>query len=164
MNKSKEKKELLFMLFKYKFLSDDKEKILKIYDIDIDIYNRMLKNIVVTNRHEDFFESMKSRNLSKRRIQRIILNVLFGIEKDVLKKNMSEEIKYVRVLGFNKKGQKYIKKLQKNKKKVFVNWKDIEKNEYSDVGKEIIKIEKMGFLIKELIFNTKERLNPIVVE
>lgn len=164
MDKSKEKEEVLFTLFKYKFLSDDKEKILKIYDIDIDIYNRMLKNIVVTNRHEDFFESMKSRNLSKRRIQRIILNVLFGIEKDVLKKNMSEEIKYVRVLGFNKKGQKYIKKLQKNKKKVFVNWKDIEKNEYSDVGKEIIKIEKMGFLIKELIFNTKERLNPIVVE
>ena len=163
-NENERKEELLFTLFKYKFLSTDKEEILKIYDIDIDIYNRISKNIIVVNGSIDFFESMKSRNLSKRRVRRILLNVLFGIEEDILKKNINKGINYVRVLGFNKKGQRYIKKLQKNKKKVFVNWKDIEKKEHSDIEREMIKIEKMGFYIKELIFNVKERLNPIVVE
>ena len=85
-------------------------QIITIYDIDIDIYNRISKNIIVVNGSIDFFESMKSRNLSKRRVRRILLNVLFGIEEDILKKNINKGINYVRVLGFNKKGQRYIKK------------------------------------------------------
>ena len=73
-------------------------------------------------------------------------------------------------------------------KKVFVNWKDIEKNkgdwiscnkkgnlevkDFFDYKKEEInnekinylkiEVEKMGFLLKELFFGESERLNPVV--
>ena len=57
-----------------------------------------------------------------------------------------------------------IKKLQKDGKKIFVNWKDIEKSAVSEVEIEKIKIEKRGFLLKELIFSKKEQLNPIIVK
>ena len=69
---------------------------------------------------------MKSRNFSGKRIERLMLNVVLNIKKEVL----DFEIEYVRVLGFNRKGQEYLKKLKNSEKtkKVFVNWKDIEKN------------------------------------
>ena len=85
------------------------------------------------------------------------------------------------MLGFNQKGQEYLKQLKKDKKvfneksykmeelettekkandeKIFVNWKNIEKNVHS----EKVKIEKNGFLLKELFFNKKERLNPLII-
>ena len=101
---------------------------------------------------------------------------------------MDFEINYVRVLGFNKKGQEYLKEIRENnkiknfnvenecqKKNIFVNWKDIEKsgnfakkNENSESLEirenflEKIQVEKNGFLTKELILGKKEKLNPIV--
>ena len=101
---------------------------------------------------------------------------------------MDFEINYVRILGFNKKGQEYLKKIRENnkienfgtenkfqKKNIFVNWKDIEKFENFDENNgnlenleiqkkflEKIQVEKNGFLIKELLFGKKEKLNPIV--
>ena len=101
---------------------------------------------------------------------------------------MDFEINYVRVLGFNKKGQEYLKKIRENnkienfnvendfqKKNIFVNWKDIEKFRNFDKNNENledleiqenflekIQVEKNGFLVKELFFWEKEKLNPIV--
>ena len=49
-----------------------------------------------------------------------------------------------------------------NQKKIFVNWKDIEKDE--KISRKKINIEKNGFLVKELLFEEKERLNPVVIE
>lgn len=140
-------------------------------------------------------------------MERIILNILLNIKAGM----MDFEINYVRILGFDKKGQEYLKKIRENnnfediegknsfeKKNIFVNWKDIEKfgkffenngnngnmenlknlknSENKNIGKkEIIKnfkiqenflkkikIEKNGFLLKELFLEKKEKLNPIV--
>jgi hypothetical protein len=42
--------------------------------------------------------------------------------------------------------------------------KDIEKSKKGEINKEAIKIEKNGFLIKEILLNKKEQLNPIVIK
>ena len=49
---------------------------------------------------------------------------------------------------------------QENQKKIFVNWKDIDKNE--KINREKIFVEKNGFLLKELLLGEKERLNPVI--
>ena len=116
------------------------------------------------NMSDVFFKNIESRNYSKRRMHRIFMNVLLEISSSTLNECMKEENSYVRILGFNEKGQKHIKKLQKDGKKIFVNWKDIEKSAVSEVEIEKIKIEKRGFLLKELIFSKKEQLNPIIVK
>jgi predicted nucleotidyltransferase len=160
----KDKKELLFQLFKYKFLTSEKNDIIRVYDVDDDIYNRIVKYLMKENMSDDFFKNIESRNYSKRRMYRIFMNVLLEINSSTLNECMKEENSYVRILGFNEKGQKHIKKLQKDGKKIFVNWKDIEKSAVSEVEIEKIKIEKRGFLLKELIFSKKEQLNPIIVK
>ena len=200
-------KEEIFKIVKYKILTEKKEKIMEIYDINCEIYARIYRGAVISKNYREFLENTKSRNLSNRRVERIILNILLNIKAGM----MDFEINYVRILGFDKKGQEYLKKIRENnnfediegkngfeKKNIFVNWKDIEKfgnffenngnngnmensknlknSENKNIGKkeiiknfkiqenffEKIKIEKNGFLLKELFWEKKEKLNPIV--
>lgn len=200
-------KEEIFKIVKYKILTEKKEKIMEIYDINCEIYARIYKGAEISKNYREFLENTKSRNLSNRRVERIILNILLNIKAEM----MDFEINYVRILGFDKKGQEYLKKIRENnnfediegkngfeKKNIFVNWKDIEKfgnffenngnngnmensknlknSENKNIGKkeiiknfkiqenffEKIKIEKNGFLLKELFLGKKEKLNPIV--
>ena len=177
-------KEEIFKIVKYKILTEEKEKIMEIYDITEEIYARIYGTVLNSQKYIEFLKNTKSRNLSNKRVERIILNILLNIKADM----MDFEINYVRILGFNKKGQEYLKEIRENnkienfnaenefqKKNVFVNWKDIEK--FGNFAKkdensenlenqenflEKIKVEKNGFLIKELILGKKEKLNPIV--
>ena len=177
-------KEEIFKIVKYKILTEKKEKIMEIYDITEEIYARIYGTMLNSQKYIEFLKNTKSRNLSNKRVERIILNILLNIKA----KMMDFEINYVRILGFNKKGQEYLKEIRENnkienfnaenefqKKNVFVNWKDIEK--FGNFAKkdensenlenqenflEKIKVEKNGFLIKELILGKKEKLNPIV--
>lgn len=177
-------KEEIFKIVKYKILTGKKEKIMEIYDITEEIYARICGAMIISQNYLEFLKNTKSRNLSNRRVERIILNILLNIKA----KMMDFEINYVRVLGFNKKGQEYLKKIRENnkienfnvendfqKKNIFVNWKDIEKFRNFDKNNENledleiqenflekIQVEKNGFLVKELFFWEKEKLNPIV--
>ena len=177
-------KEEIFKIVKYKVLTEKKEKIMEIYDITEEIYARIYGTMLNSQKYIEFLKNTKSRNLSNKRVERIILNILLNIKA----KMMDFEINYVRILGFNKKGQEYLKEIRENnkienfnvenefqKKNVFVNWKDIEKSgnfakkdensenlENQENFLEKIKVEKNGFLIKELILGKKEKLNPIV--
>ena len=177
-------KEEIFKIVKYKILTEKKEKIMEIYDITEEIYARIYGTILNSQKYIEFLKNSKSRNLSNKRVERIILNILLNIKA----KMMDFEINYVRILGFNKKGQEYLKEIRENnkienfnaenefqKKNIFVNWKDIEKSgkfdkkdenteslENQENFLEKIQVEKNGFLIKELILGKKEKLNPIV--
>ena len=177
-------KEEIFKIVKYKVLTEKKEKIMEIYDITEEIYARIYGTMLNSQKYIEFLKNTKSRNLSNKRVERIILNILLNIKA----KMMDFEINYVRILGFNKKGQEYLKEIRENnkienfnvenefqKKNVFVNWKDIEKSgnfakkdensenlENQENFLEKIQVEKNGFLIKELLLGKKEKLNPIV--
>ncbi len=164
--------EGIFKLLKYKLLMETKKEIIKIYDITEEIYARIYREIKKSDTYKIFLTEVKSRNFSNKRIERIVLNILLGITEEV----MDFELDYIRILGFNKKGREYLKDLKllskdkenKNKvsetdevseEKIYVNWKDIEKN----VESKKVKIEKNGFLIKELLTGKKERLNPLII-
>ena len=170
-------KNSMFKFLKYKLLMETKKEIIKIYDVNDEIYARIYRGVSKSNAYEVFLKEVKSRNFSIKRIERIVLNILLNVTK----KSVDFKLDYIRILGFNQKGQEYLKQLKKNKKvfneksymteelgtfkkkendeKIFVNWKNIEKNVHS----EKVKIEKNGFLVKELVFNKKERLHPLII-
>ena len=149
-------KDRLYEIIKYKILTNSKKKIMEIYDMTEEIYVRIHVGLLNSKNHKQFLERVKSRNFSIKRIERLMLNVLLDIEK----KSVDYNIDYVRILGFNEKGQKYLKELKlKDKKNIFVNWKDIEKQ----IESKKLKIEKNGFLIKQMFFEENEKLNPIIM-
>ena len=175
--KWKNLKEGMFKFLKYKLLMETKKEIIKIYDMNDEIYARIYRGVSKSNTYEVFLKEVKSRNFSIKRVERIVLNILLNITKEAV----DFELDYIRVLGFNRKGQEYLRQLKKNNKvynekldvtevsgisesksndeKIFVNWKNIEKNVHS----EKVKIEKNGFLLKELFLNEKEKLNPLII-
>lgn len=175
--KWKNLRESMFKFLKYKLLMETKKEIIKIYDMNDEIYARIYRGVSKSNTYEVFLKEVKSRNFSIKRIERIVLNILLNITKEAV----DFELAYIRVLGFNQRGQEYLRQLKKKKKvyneksdvkeetekyekknndeKIFVNWKNIEKNVHS----EKVKIEKNGFLLKELFLNEKEKLNPLII-
>ena len=175
--KWKNLKNSMFKFLKYKLLMETKKEIIKIYDMNDEIYARIYRGVSKSNTYEVFLKEVKSRNFSIKRIERIVLNILLNITKEAV----DFELDYIRVLGFNQRGQEYLRQLKKKKKvyneksdvaeetekyekknndeKIFVNWKNIEKNVHS----EKVKIEKNGFLLKELFLNEKEKLNPLII-
>lgn len=149
--------EKIFEIFKYIFNVKSKNEIIKVYDYNDSIYNRIYKNLMVVT-SEEFFDKMLSKNISKNRIKRLILNLLLDIRKEDIDKK--SEIEYVRVLAMNDRGRSLIKSLKDKHFPIFVNWKDIEKNILSHK----IKIEKNAFLLYELLKKDKEKLNVVYLK
>ena len=151
----------IFKMVKYKFLTYSKKEIIKIYDTTEEIYVRIYNRLKESSSYNEFVKNVKSRNFSTKRIERIIMNIFLNVTL----KRSDFKVDYVRVLGFNSKGREYLKNMKDkfgNQKKIFVNWKDIEKDE--KISRKKINIEKNGFLVKELLLEEKERLNPVIIE
>ena len=98
-----------FDLLKYKIISTDD---LSIYQtVDEGIENRLKKNILKAKNIEELIGLVKSKRYTYNKIKRMLLHILCGFTKEEAKR--CTEIKYIRVLGFNNKGRKFLNKIKK---------------------------------------------------
>ncbi len=97
-----------FSYFKYKVLSND----ISIYHGVIEgIDNKIKKEIIDCFSFDELINKVKSKRYTYSRIKRIIVSILVSFTKEeALRCN---DINYIRILGFNEKGQKYLKKIKK---------------------------------------------------
>ena len=96
-----------FHFIKYKIISCDD---LTIYnDIDEKLASRLKKYILTSNSLEEYINYIKSKNYTFNRIKRILVYILVDF-----KKFDNKNINYIRILGFNKKGQKHLNKIKKD--------------------------------------------------
>ncbi len=97
----------LFELLKVKIIT---EKDLSIYlDVDEGIENRLKKQIVNANNFTEYINLIKTKRYTINKINRMLIHVLIGFTK--ADKNLLEN-NYLRILGFNEAGKKYIKALK----------------------------------------------------
>lgn len=93
-----------FDLLKYKIISIDD---LTIYhDVKEGIDKRIKKYIFESSTLEELINKVKTKRYTYNRIKRILLYILLDIKKDTKVNN------YIRPLGFNKKGSKYLKSVK----------------------------------------------------
>ena len=95
-----------FLLIKYKIISKDIDNI---YEIDPHIKSRIYENINESNTLEELIINIKSKNYTYSRIKRLMIYILFNITKD----DFSNFKDYIRLLGFNNKGKKYLNNIKK---------------------------------------------------
>jgi len=98
-----------FDQIKYKIIT---EHDLSIYlDVDEGIENR-LKNIIneCTN-IDELIEKVKTRRYTYNKIRRMLIHILIGFTKE---DNKNLTFDYIKVLGFNNDGKKYLNKLKKD--------------------------------------------------
>lgn len=96
---------------KYKIISEIYN--LEIYQsVDKEITTRIKKYIYNSHTLNDLILNIKTKNYTYNRLKRMFIHILFNFTKD--EANNNREVKYIRILGFNKKGQQYLNKIKKN--------------------------------------------------
>jgi len=97
-----------FELIKYRILSDD---ISKYQTVDEGIENRVKKYIYECNCVDELLDKLKTKRYTYNKLRRMLIHILVGFTKD--EASRMKDIRYIRVLGFNKKGQRYLNEIKK---------------------------------------------------
>ncbi len=105
------KKQFLgnMILSKLRQLSPDNLK--KYAEINNGLENRIISASHKSGNLEKLISSIKTKNYTRTRIQRNLLHILFSLKNYDLKKMDSSGIKYLRVLGFNTRGEKILSRI-----------------------------------------------------
>ena len=99
----------IFNYVKYKILSSND---LSIYlDVDEGIENKIINEITKSNTLDELIINLKSKRYTYNKLSRMLIHILTGYTKEENKKR--KNIKYLRILGFNKKGRKYLHDIKK---------------------------------------------------
>ena len=78
------------------------------------IENLLKENAVKYDNYEDFINNSVSRRYTKSRIQRVLLQIMNNITKEEV--NSLPSMDYIRILGFNSNGQRFLKEYNGNVK------------------------------------------------
>ena len=98
-----------FKTIKYKIIT---EKDLSIYlDVDEGIEHRLKKVINECNSIDELIEKTKSKRYTYNKIRRMLIHILIGFTKE---DNFNLTFDYIKILGFNNKGKKYLNKIKKD--------------------------------------------------
>ena len=96
-----------FDLIKYKILSTD--DLTYILGIDDKIEPRIKNSINISNNIDELIQNIKTKKYSYNRIKRILIYILIDYKKEEHNTN-----NYIRILGFNNKGKKYLSSIKNN--------------------------------------------------
>lgn len=106
------KHSTIFNLLKYNLLIQ-KTSMDQITGYEWGIENHLKKQILRSKNYEDFLNNAITKRYRKPRIRRFILNYLLGNTNSYLDESIDEKPNWVRVYGFNQKGQELLHHFKK---------------------------------------------------
>lgn len=101
--------DLYYDLVRYKIITD--KHLDRYLGVDEGLENKLKKAVIKSHNLDELIDNTKSKRYTKSRLQRMIVHILLGIEKDDI------ELKndFYRILGFDGKGEEYLKTLDNDK-------------------------------------------------
>jgi predicted nucleotidyltransferase len=104
-----------------------RENLCNIQDIEVGFENRIYESAIKNRDYDKFYSDIMTKRYTNARVQRILIHILLGITV-ALTENAKESIPYVRILGFNENGSKYLKSIKdKTEIEIFTTLKNISK-------------------------------------
>ena len=94
-------------MLKYKLLSLDATALTAYLDVSVSLANRIVKSLNGFQSFSQFADLLKSKDLTRTRINRALLHILLDIKK-------IPEINYARILGFRKSARPLLSELKKS--------------------------------------------------
>ena len=98
---------LLFNLIKYKIISED--NLQQFLTVDEGIEYKLKDVINEVNSVDELIQRIKSKRYTYNRLKRMLIHILIGIKKE----DNNLPITFIKLLGFNNRGQNYINKIKK---------------------------------------------------
>lgn len=103
-----------FDLLKYKLLTMSEEELNKVHLMEEGIENLFKKKIVEAHNMNEFIELCVSKRYTFARIKRTIIHLLINTKKEFAKEFLNKDIGYIRLLGLDEKGSRYLKEKRKD--------------------------------------------------
>ncbi len=103
------KKEDYFTYLKYKIITEDHLE--KYHLVENDLAKKLKKEILSCNNYEELIQKVKSKHQTYSKISRSLLQILCNNTKEKIKNNT--KLTYIRLLGFNDQGRKYLNEYKK---------------------------------------------------
>ena len=129
-----------FNILKYKIITEDIEKY---HTVDEGIGNLLKKVINKATTYDELINLCKTKRYTYNKISRTLNAILCNFTKE--KANKFKEIKYIRILGLNRKGSKYLNTIKKDIEIPIISKITREKDEMLDYEIEITKIYDIPF-------------------
>ena len=151
--KGKDLSNKYFEYLKYKIISED--DLSKYVDVDEGLNTRIKKAIQKSNNLEDLIQNIKTKRYTYNKIYRMLCHILCSFTKD---ENVIKNPEYIRILGFNTNGKKYLNKIKKSINLPILNKYDTTKYRTLNIEKRITDIYS---LIYEDINDQEIKNKPI---
>ncbi len=103
--------ENFYPFLKYKIISE-KEQLSRYHEVSNKMIPRLQKYIIECNSLDELIHKVKSKNETYNKLKRMFLYILCGLTS--LEANFYKEHPYIRILGFNDNGKKYLKQIKKD--------------------------------------------------
>ena len=144
-----------FDYIKFKILSSSLDNLKDIQGVNEGFENN-LKSIKNIDNYDDLITSLISKRNGVTKVKRILMCLLLDIKKSEIK---NDSLNYVRALGFNKKGQDYLKTRRNNPIPIYTS---ITKNQNSEIYRELDFTKIYSLLSKEDLLIKEYK--PIYIE
>ncbi len=125
-----------FNILKYKIITEEDLSIYQTVDEGID--KLLKKEITNANNIDEYISLIKSKRYTYNKISRMLNHILCNFTKE--KAKLFREIKYIRILGLNYKGKKYLNKIKKDLDIPLISKLQREKDEMLEFELETTKI------------------------
>ncbi len=129
-----------YPLLKYKVIIE-KEEIKRYQTVDEGIENRIINNINKCQTTNELIEKIKTKRYTYNKLSRMLIHILTSLTKE---EGQEQELKYIRVLGFNNFGKDYLNNIKKDLSLPLIT--NIKKKD-EDLLKIDIRVEKIYALI-----------------
>lgn len=147
--------ENFYKYLKFKIISE-KTKINQYQTVDEGIENRIIKNIYESNHLDELITKIKTKRYTYNKINRMFIHILCSFTKKEAKEN--KNIKYIRILGFDNTGKKYLNSIKKSLDIPIIT-------NINQKNKDLLEIEMRTDHIYNLIFEKQKNIfkeKPII--
>ncbi|MQS76496.1 nucleotidyltransferase [Companilactobacillus halodurans] len=104
--------EDFFPYLKYQILNSSIDELQQIYQMVEGLEYKLKKEIVDSDNFQQFIDRVKSKRYTLARLRRLMMYTLLNVKESEI--NNVNKNPYLRILGFNSSGQKYLNELKKN--------------------------------------------------
>lgn len=137
----------------------NRERIADIQDVEDGFENRLYSSAIKYNEFNEFYDDIISKRYTNARVQRILIHILIGLTKEITSL-AKEGIPYIRILGFNSKGGRYLKHIKKTKEnnlEIFTTLKNVTKK-LGEREKKLLDFNERASKIYSIIKNYKSKM------
>jgi len=133
----------------------------EIQDVEVGFENKLYSAAVRYDKFEEFYSEIMSKRYTNARLQRILVHIILGLTVKITKK-AKEKVPYIRILGFNEEGNRYLKSIKKGQEiHTFTTLKNVTKKLDED-AKMLLDFNERASKVYGIIKEYEERNIPII--